>query len=412
MQLPTLLTTIDLPKPCYVVGGWVRDQLLGRVSSHPDIDLVLPEGSIETARSIARRWGGGFVVLDQQRSIARVVLPDLTIDCAQQMGTSLTEDLQKRDFTVNAIALDIHTREIVDSCNGMGDIAQKLIRMIAPANLADDPLRVLRAYRQCAQLNFQIEANTRSCLSHLGRELTHIASERVQTELSYLLSCGQIGTFWLLQAIEDRVLEGWLPRSILELARFQRIDRAIAQLQTPELACFWQTTLTKERSIIITLKLAALVNSAHGTDRLGFSKNEQKWLWGMLRYLPQLSKFCQVSEQDALVLYQFFQGVQPFFPALVALAMAEGNSFAQLAPYLHRWLDPHDPIVYPATLITGEEIKLIFALKPSPRIGELLGMVRIAQLQGKIIDRAGAISLIANYLKDRSLPLGTDPNNR
>jgi tRNA nucleotidyltransferase (CCA-adding enzyme) len=411
VHLPPPLPTIELPQPCFVVGGWVRDQLLGRVSPHPDIDLVLPHGSIETAQAIARQQGGGFVVLDQERSIARVVLPDLTIDCAQQMGDTLLEDLHKRDFTVNAIALNIHTGEIIDPLGGRQDMEQRLMRMIAPANLADDPLRVLRAYRQCAQLNFHIEAQTRYYLGHLSAGLSKIANERVRTELGYLLNGGRTGTFWLLQAIEDGVLAGWLPRHILQIERFQRIDHAIEQLQIPALQSFWQTYLTKERPVIITLKLAALVNSAHGTAPLGFSKNEQKWLWGLLRYLPQLCQFCDRQEHDPVLLYQFFQGVLPFFPALVALAMAEGYSLIQLEPYLHRWLDPHDPVVYPPALITGEEIKVIIALKPSPRIGELLTMVRTAQLQGKITDRGGAIALITTHLKDRSLPFGTNPNN-
>ncbi|HEY9907876.1 MAG TPA: hypothetical protein V6D18_09780, partial [Thermosynechococcaceae cyanobacterium] len=93
-----------LPTSAYLVGGTVRDALLGRESEYLDLDFVLPEAAVETAQTIARHYRAGFVLLDAERQIARVVFPQGTVDFAQQVGPTLEADLKRRDFTVNAIA--------------------------------------------------------------------------------------------------------------------------------------------------------------------------------------------------------------------------------------------------------------------------------------------------------------------
>ncbi|MDA0867583.1 MAG: CCA tRNA nucleotidyltransferase, partial [Cyanobacteria bacterium] len=107
-----------LPPSAHLVGGSVRDALLGRTADYLDLDFVLPEAAVETARTIARRHGAGFVVLDATHQIARVVFDQATVDFAQQVGDTLTEDLHRRDFTVNAIAYHPHTEKIFDPLRG------------------------------------------------------------------------------------------------------------------------------------------------------------------------------------------------------------------------------------------------------------------------------------------------------
>jgi tRNA nucleotidyltransferase (CCA-adding enzyme) len=97
-----------LPPTAYLVGGIVRDALLGRSADHMDLDFVLPEKAVETARAIARHYSAGFVLLDAERHIARVVFDGATADFAQQVGNTLNEDLHRRDFTVNAMAYSPH----------------------------------------------------------------------------------------------------------------------------------------------------------------------------------------------------------------------------------------------------------------------------------------------------------------
>jgi len=403
----------DLPTPAYLVGGWVRDRLLRRQGKYLDLDFVLPEKAVDIARAIARKYQAGFVVLDAERQIARVVFPNGTADFAQQMGCSLVADLGRRDFCMNAIALECHQlignrlignrslvigdglagESFIDPFDGIGDLRAKRIRMVAPENLAEDPLRILRGYRQAAQLGFEIENLTRQVLIKLAPSLKSVAAERVRTELGYLLSISD-GSQWMIEAIGDRILEDWLPSQHLTLARFAKIEQVISQLsaQFPDLDRLFSKQLAGDRYALMIVKLAALTNSATALEPLGLSRAEQRWLVGILRYLPQfisLLDHALPKEQ-----YKFFQSTLEFFPAIAALALASGYEFAKITPWLERWLNPQDAIAYPIALITGDDLRRDLGMKPSPKIGELLECVKIAQVEGKISSKAEAIAFI------------------
>lgn len=133
-----------LPASTYLVGGNVRDALLGRQAEYLDLDFVMPEGAVQTAKAIARHYQAGFVLLDAERQIARVVFDRATVDFAQQVGDRLEDDLRRRDFTVNAIAYNPYTEQLLDPLQGFADLQRHLIRMVSPENLKEDPLRLLR----------------------------------------------------------------------------------------------------------------------------------------------------------------------------------------------------------------------------------------------------------------------------
>jgi tRNA nucleotidyltransferase (CCA-adding enzyme) len=387
-----------LSQPAYLVGGWVRDRLLGRNSKHLDLDLVMPSGAVETASSLARSHQAGFVVLDKERQIARVVFAHATVDFAQQVGSTLVEDLGRRDFCMNAIAIkcqDLSRHEIsqnskiptdllIDPFDGHADLQAKLVRMVAPENLLDDPLRVLRAYRQAAQLGFSIEPQTRTALQHAAAGLVRVAAERVRAELCYLLAIPR-GAEWLELAIRDLVLVDWLPIEKLNLTRLRQIEIAIASLIElyPQLADFFAMELSGDRSVRVVTKLAAIANYATALEPLGFSRAEQRWIVGLLRHLPQFLQFLSLSPASISPKeqYQLFDKAQAFFPALAALALASGASLTVVKPWLERWLDPNDAIAHPALKIPA-----------SSAIGELLTAIRLAQVEGIVHDSETAIA--------------------
>lgn len=399
----------DLPTPAYLVGGWVRDRLLNRQGKYLDLDFVLPEKAVETAQAIASKYKAGFVILDAERQIARVVFKNGTADFAQQMGSSLETDLGRRDFCMNAIAIECHQvtesvlslkekEHFIDPFDGIGDLKAKRIRMVAPENLAEDPLRILRGYRQVAQLGFEIESLTRQVLIKLAPKLKAMAAERVRTELGYLLSIPN-GSQWMLEALGDRILEDWLPIQHLNLTRFAKVEEVIASLlvQFPHLELFFSKQLAGDRYALVIVKLAALTNSATALESLGLSRAEQRWLVGILRYLPQfvaLLDHALPKEQ-----YKFFQSTLEFFPAIAVLALANGGEFEKIFPWLQRWLNPHDPIAYPVALITGDNLLKDLGIAPSPKIGELLESVKIAQVEGKINSRDEAIAFVKSLLE-------------
>ena len=115
----------------YLVGGAMRDMLLGR-SSH-DLDFALPANGISLARRVANALKADFLALDQERDTGRVIFTEADgtrtfLDFATYRGRDLKEDLHARDFTINAIAFDLRTRTLLDPLNGTSDLRAKIIR--------------------------------------------------------------------------------------------------------------------------------------------------------------------------------------------------------------------------------------------------------------------------------------------
>ena len=185
-------------EPLYLVGGPVRDLLLG-AERIKDIDLVMPAGSEEVARRFADAIGGSFFFLDEERKITRVVkqadAETLQFDFTNFEGPDLRADLARRDFTMNAMALDLRkflaTRSldgIIDPFGGREDVRRRLIRTADPAVLDHDPLRLLRAVRFAAALGFTIEGTTAGEIRARSALVTKPSPERIRDELFLTLS--------------------------------------------------------------------------------------------------------------------------------------------------------------------------------------------------------------------------------
>ncbi len=179
--------------PVYLVGGAVRDALLHRPIK--DLDLATPGDSIRLARRIANHWHGDIFVLDDARGVARVLLdvPEtgaLTLDIARFRGASLADDLADRDFTLNAMAVDLRgdLELLIDPLNGEQDAINRILRRCSPHALADDPLRALRAVRQSTQLQLRIVSETAQDVRAAADGLRQVSPERLRDELVALLS--------------------------------------------------------------------------------------------------------------------------------------------------------------------------------------------------------------------------------
>ncbi|MEB3212135.1 MAG: CCA tRNA nucleotidyltransferase [Leptolyngbyaceae bacterium] len=400
-----------LPETAYLVGGSVRDGLLQRVSSHLDLDFVLPAQAIETARAIARHYRAGFVVLDQEHQIARVVFDDVTVDFAQQVGDSLKTDLYRRDFTINAIAYHPHTHTVVDPLDGQEDLRQNLIRMISPENLEEDPLRLLRAYRQAAQLNFYLDPETDHTIQSLARLLQHVAPERIYNELSYLLSHAS-GTQQLFRIFENQLLCIWLPHaSVASIQRVQAIDHAVDQLVAiwPELKQVLHQWPRDQhhaagggRSWLKVAKLACLVdNEKQGAEaelrQLKCSRLEIQSVLLVLHHLPlvQSQAIAHLSRREQFFL---FKELGDLFPSIAALAIAHGLSVDGVSSLITKYLTPDDPVAHPQPLITGRELMAHLKLSPGPKVGSLLSHIEGAQAEGSIHTAQEAIAFAEHLI--------------
>ncbi len=399
-QIKTYLATVNfpcdldqLPSAAYLVGGSVRDALLQRYKIPLDLDFVLPQKAIATAREIASQFNSGFVVLDKTREIARVVFPQGTMDLAQQEGSSLATDLARRDFTINAIAYNIQSQKLVDPWGGLADLNQGILRMVAVKNLEDDPLRLLRAYRQAAQLNFTIEAETRIAIRDRASLLKTIAAERIQAELNYIFTAPQ-GNKWLAAAIEDGLLEFWLPNT--DRVKLKQLD-SVAQgikyclefgLKLPELP--------------ILAKLATLVSDDPNTaeaelTQLKYARAQIKAVTKTVKYLPQLQQMTNplsLREQ-----YFWFLEVKEIFPILISRAIATGVPLETIDPLIQRYVNPIDQVAHPKCLVTGNDLIRELNLQPSPVIGQLLTEIQIAQIESKISTPQQAIDFADSILR-------------
>jgi putative nucleotidyltransferase with HDIG domain len=181
--------------PTYLVGGAVRDLLLKRVSH--DLDFVVPKDALATARSVANALEGGFFALDPERNTGRVILTTdanerYYLDFATFRGPDLESDLRNRDFTINAIAVDIRQPDVlIDPLGGVKDLHARQLHVCSATSFMDDPLRILRCVRQAAEFELKIAPESRRLLKQALIGLPNISPERLRDELFRILEARQ-----------------------------------------------------------------------------------------------------------------------------------------------------------------------------------------------------------------------------
>lgn len=388
-----------LPRPSYLVGGAVRDALLGRRAENLDLDFVISQEAVKTARQIAYRYKAGFVLLDADRQIARVVFEGATVDIAQMEGETLEEDLRRRDFTINAIAYNPFTEELIDPLDGGGDLRRRIIKMVKAANLEDDPLRLLRAYRQSAQLGFTISPETLSTIRQLAPLLSGVAVERVRSELGYLLHHPG-GMPWIEGGLVDGLLSNWFPTAGDRLTVARKIETTAALLaenwaELGALLSGWVRDTIKTTFLSIG-KLAILVSPEPARAEaelleLKYSNVEVKGAIAVVKALAQLQNEgldLSVREQ-----YFLFGNLGEMFPPLAVVAVASGMSMEAIAPLIDRYLDPEDLVAHPQPLLSGKDLMAALNLPSGRLIGELLREIQLARIEGRISTKAEGLEL-------------------
>ncbi len=156
----------------YLVGGVLRDLILGRERENPDFDFCLKKGAISFGSRLSRKIKAGFVVLDKEhgacRLVKRIENKIYTLDFTDFRGPTLEKDLLHRDFTANALALDLEKvftadtldNLLIDPYQGREDLKNKKIRVASKKSFTEDPLRILRAFSFSFMLGFKIDKET------------------------------------------------------------------------------------------------------------------------------------------------------------------------------------------------------------------------------------------------------------
>ena len=185
-------------RPAWLVGGAVRDALSG--AGVRDVDIAMPSGAVALAREAADRLGAAFLVLDEMRGAARLVIPrghsspGLQVDVADFRAPDLAGDLRGRDFTVNALAVPVaelvgaEETSVEDPTGGLRDLAARVVRLCSPRSLEEDAVRVLRAARLAIVPGWTLDPAVASAAEQAAPGLRGISAERVKDELLGMLA--------------------------------------------------------------------------------------------------------------------------------------------------------------------------------------------------------------------------------
>ena len=319
------------------VGGAIRDLLLGREPNDVDVECDDP---LAVAQSLGRK----VIQLGRDDLIAwRVVEGDHIYDF------SPLSPLGRRDFTINAIAVDLATGEVRDPHGGAQDIAHRVVRMIAAKNFDDDPLRLLRAVRFAVTLGFTIDDATLEAIHRRAATITTIAGERIEYELSVIFSAGAF-------------------RRALELLRTTALDVPLFGFE-----------LDAVQFHADDVSLAAA--------------------YALLRHVPpgpvarEIATLQQlVDRHDRIALYDAGERVATQLPALLRALGRDDR------------LDMPDFSI--RALLTGDEIAALTGVDRGPRLGAIKRALLEAQIRGEIQTRDEAVTFVT-----RIFSTGRDPQD-
>ena len=366
-----------LPPETALVGGAVRDALLNRLPDQPDLDLVVPSDALGLTRHLSKTLKGSCVVLDETRDIARLVLRGWTIDIARREGSSLEEDLCRRDYRLNAIALPLEpTQPLIDPTGGLEDLAAGRLRAVRESNLSADPLRLLRGLRLLAQIPLTLDPTTIGWIQSLRHRLSEAAPERILAELQKLVAGPYADA--ALQMVERLGL-------ITPWAAHQRLPQ---QSEAERLT-------TEERELALPLARLCGLLSDDGLVRLRASRSLRQRCQRLRHWRQHVgADGTQLTETERL---QLHLDLDADCPALI-LQLSESVQ----ANWLQRWRDAEDPLFHPRFPLTGTTVMDSLSIPPGPWIGSLLAHLRQEAAFGRIQNHEQALQEARRWWKHNS----------
>ncbi|MBM3215825.1 CCA tRNA nucleotidyltransferase [Candidatus Poribacteria bacterium] len=448
--------------PCHIVGGAVRDALLGRATTDFDV-VVSPEG-LAAAREWASRWRARVATLGEEHQTERVMFGDrLIIDCAAYRATTLELDLLLRDFTVNAIALPLasvvqgNPSSWIDPSGGVLDIATRTLRWTSGRSLDDDPLRMLRAFRLSATHGFRLAPSVLAAVAENRSRIRDSAPERIRDEFFRIL--GADAATPTLRALDDsRLLDELVPESTV-LRGMDGGHGVDAWEHTLEaLTCFDDDPIPpiladREREARAYLALNAgqgyrkaailryaLLLHAVGkpltrTERAGRVRFPNHYAVGaqtafdigkrltlcnrgchssatIIAGLGSLARLSRQPEPSPRVLRAFLHRTEEDWLGVLLVSWAERRAFhgteatngeLEGASRTMRQVADHYfqrvlPLRERRRLMTGRELMRTFGLSHGRRIGHLLRLVQEAHEDGLVSTREDAIELVRREL--------------
>lgn len=439
----------------YLVGGTVRDFYMGLESTDRDI-IVMDQEAREFALKLSELFQATFVPLDEENKIYRIVLPDKInyIDVTNPVGDSIEKDLMRRDLTINAIAVNIRTGELIDISGGVTDIMNKCINYVNELNFVDDPLRLLRVYRFQALYGFQLAPETINAVCKYSDLIHKPAVERINYELLKLfggeyahVALENMNKTWILEEIFPFVkeLKQVPPNSHHHLDLFHHSIETVKQVQIlyneapDEVKEHLRRIDFGGFSRLAHLKLAAFMHDIgkfstwtieEGKHRfikhddvgskmsvkilkdLHFSNKQIDYISSMIKYHIYPSHVMTSPQITEKIMMRYVRKMDTNSIDAIILAQADRLSargpeitdqivernITSLNMLLRFYLEARETLKPLPKLLSGNDVMQILNIKPSKRLGEIMDALHEAQISGDVITKEHAIEFVKNMV--------------
>ncbi len=372
------ISLTDLPPGSALVGGSIRDRLLNKLNQTNDLDFVIPSNAIKFSEEISKKINATFIKLDEKRDIARLIVNGWTLDFARQVGESLEDDLLRRDFTINAIALRLgENPEIFDPTGGIDDLKSKKIVAISEKNLMDDPLRILRGFRLMCELNFDIDKKTKRFFKNNVDRLSNVAPERIKMEILKIVYADWNSLVW---------------ETYLELQLFRKLSEDSMSYMKLQRNNIYSNNL----SLGMPLAKLIFLLSDESLSRLTFSKRQIRRCKNLRFWVCKINNFGldNLSEDERL---QLHIDLEEDLPSLILFLKEK-----YMNDWLQRWEDPSDPLFHPSSPLSGDLLQKALKIPPGPSMGQLLRYLAKEKAYGRFFTNQEALEAARKWTLENS----------
>ncbi len=391
----------DMGRPtCFVAGGYLRDRLLGRPST--DLDFTLP-GTVESvaapARQLAAARGTRPHLLGREpRAVWSIDTEELSVELWPLGSLTIDDDILRRDFTCNALVWQLPDGPLIDNVGGLDDLRSGRLTAVSRGNLQDDPLRLLRAARFLAQLEFlEFDHRTATFIRELAPALAQAPRARAGHELRQMLAARgaerglrsmlELGTFRHAAPAGSAPDPAWME------AHAAAIGRLAGSRRHPVPAAI------REAGPAAPLALLLRGWGCPDDERVA----EYSWPRDERAAAGRASRLLERGiagvEGDAVERRELIHLTGADTPVLIAAAAAIAGRDPSAAPRWRRWWAQWRRqgtlLASPPALLPSDEIAARCGLGPGPGLGRVLRRLRLAQVRGEVRSAAGARRWIA-----------------
>lgn len=398
----------ELNMVAYLVGGCVRDLVLQR--NNTDLDFVVEGSAIELVHELAKRFpdkyqllvehsrfntGTMMVSLSTEREIdiatARVEYYEYPAALPTVEPSSLEQDLSRRDFTINALAMCLHPDrfgKIVDYFGGLSDLQSGLVRVLHPFSFIEDPTRIIRAARFASRFNFRLEQRTQLQAERaiqLGI-FDNLGGVRLKEELKYILD--SVHRLAALEILDD--LGGGL--RFLDSAIIYRRQVRLQIRRAEKLLALYpvQRSWTVYLGVLLLSLPEDRISAA--LNRLHLAEDERGWVLDAAKIVRGLNELEHAAKRSQM--YRVLHGHADQSLAIAACVAPGGSS-------LRRWIRVYfEELREVKTELSGHDL-LALGINQGPAIGEILTRLRDARLDGELTSSEDERSFVMTNFADK-----------